>query len=48
MPSWESVLFRHHAGWNGVGLFIGTLLAIALLVALRLSKLPALPGNAKP
>ncbi|MCY1437699.1 Inner membrane transport protein YnfM [compost metagenome] len=40
-------VFWHHGGWNGVGLFIGTLLAIALLVALRLSKLPALPGNTK-
>lgn len=33
-------VFWHHWGWNGIGLFIGSLLAVALLVALRLSKLP--------
>ncbi|WP_219856539.1 MFS transporter [Pseudomonas capeferrum] len=33
-------MFWHHGGWNGVGLFIGSLLAIALLVAVRLSRLP--------
>ncbi len=38
-------VFWHYAGWNGIGLFIGALLAIALLVALRLSKLPPLTGN---
>ncbi|QXI43634.1 MFS transporter [Pseudomonas wayambapalatensis] len=32
-------MFWHYAGWNGIGLFIGSLLAVALLVALRLSKL---------
>ncbi|WP_449430750.1 MFS transporter [Pseudomonas putida] len=32
-------VFWHHAGWNGIGLFIGSLLAVALLVALHLSKL---------
>ena len=37
--------FWHYAGWNGIGAFIGALLVIALLVALRLAKLPALPGN---
>ena len=37
--------FWHYAGWNGIGAFIGGLLVIALLVALRLAKLPALPGN---
>uniref|UniRef100_UPI0039061AC0 MFS transporter n=1 Tax=Pseudomonas defluvii TaxID=1876757 RepID=UPI0039061AC0 len=34
-------VFWHQGGWNGIGLFIGSLLAIALLVALHLSKLPA-------
>jgi YNFM family putative membrane transporter len=34
-------------GWNGIGLFIGTLLVIALLTALKLAKLPLLPGTAK-
>ena len=37
--------FWHYGGWNGIGAFIGGLLVIALLVALRLAKLPALPGN---
>ncbi|MGB9092046.1 MAG: MFS transporter [Pseudomonas farsensis] len=32
-------VFWHHWGWNGIGLFIGSLLAVALLVALRLSRL---------
>lgn len=32
----------HYGGWNGVGLFIGTLLALALLVAVRLAKLQPL------
>ena len=32
-------VFWHHFGWNGVGLFIGGLLAIALGVALHLSRL---------
>ncbi|MFF3701261.1 MFS transporter [Pseudomonas qingdaonensis] len=41
-------VFWHYGGWNGIGLFIGSLLVIALLVALHLSKLPALPGNVKP
>nr|WP_255263685.1 MFS transporter [Pseudomonas aegrilactucae] len=41
-------VFWHYAGWNGIGLFIGSLLVVALLVALHLSKLPALPGNVKP
>ncbi|MBP9960383.1 MAG: MFS transporter [Pseudomonas sp.] len=40
-------VFWHQGGWNGIGLFIGSLLVIALLVALHLSKLPALPENAK-
>ncbi|GGU61504.1 MFS transporter [Pseudomonas laurentiana] len=33
-------VFWHQGGWNGIGLFIGSLLVIALLVALHLSKLP--------
>ncbi|MFV3282739.1 MFS transporter [Pseudomonas sp. NY15356] len=33
-------VFWHQAGWNGIGLFIGSLLAVALLVALHLSRLP--------
>ncbi|WP_224788208.1 MFS transporter [Pseudomonas fluorescens] len=33
-------VFWHLAGWNGIGLFIGSLLVAALLVALHLSKLP--------
>ncbi|AUF94456.1 MFS transporter [Pseudomonas sp. 02C 26] len=32
-------VFWHMAGWNGIGLFIGSLLAVALLVALHLSRL---------
>jgi len=32
-------VFWHHWGWNGIGLFIGSLLAVALMVALYLSKL---------
>ncbi len=32
-------VFWHMAGWNGIGLFIGSLLALALLVALHLSRL---------
>ncbi|WP_301838667.1 MFS transporter [Pseudomonas sp. JQ170C] len=34
-------VFWHQAGWNGIGLFIGSLLVVALLVALHLSRLPA-------
>ncbi|SEN87190.1 MFS transporter [Pseudomonas sp. NFACC39-1] len=37
----------HLGGWNGVGLFIGGLLVLALLVAVKLAKLPLLPGNAQ-
>ncbi|QXH47046.1 MFS transporter [Pseudomonas xanthosomatis] len=33
-------MFWHQWGWNGIGLFIGSLLAVALLVALHLSRLP--------
>ena len=40
-------VFWHLAGWNGIGLFIGGLLVIALLVALHLARLPVLPGNAQ-
>ena len=32
-------VFWHQWGWNGIGLFIGSLLAVALLVALHLSRL---------
>jgi len=35
----------HLGGWNGVGLFIAGLLAVALGVAVKLAKLPLLPGN---
>nr|WP_218165248.1 MFS transporter [Pseudomonas agarici] len=35
----------HYAGWNGIGLFIGGLLVVALLVALKLARLPVLPAN---
>ncbi|MGR4974789.1 MFS transporter [Pseudomonas sp. LARHCG127] len=35
----------HLGGWNGIGLFIGGLLVIALCVAMKLAKLPLLPGN---
>ncbi|SDW71044.1 MFS transporter, YNFM family, putative membrane transport protein [Pseudomonas kuykendallii] len=38
-------VFWHAAGWNGIGLFIGTLLMIALAVAIHLARLPVLPGN---
>lgn len=34
----------HHWGWSGVGLFIASLLAIALAVALRLTRVPPLAG----
>nr|WP_256584094.1 MFS transporter [Pseudomonas sp. SDI] len=33
-------VFWHYAGWNGIGVFIGSLLVVALLVALKLSRLP--------
>nr|WP_267302605.1 MFS transporter [Pseudomonas sp. BJa3] len=32
-------VFWHYAGWEGVGMFIGSLLMVALLVALHLSRL---------
>ncbi len=35
-------VFWHLGGWNGIGLFIGGLLLVALLVALKLAKLPPL------
>jgi YNFM family putative membrane transporter len=38
-------VFWHLGGWNGIGLFIGALLVAALLVALKLAKLPPLPGS---
>ncbi|SDS14332.1 MFS transporter [Pseudomonas granadensis] len=37
-------VFWHLGGWNGIGLFIGVLLLIALGVALKLAKLPPLGG----
>jgi YNFM family putative membrane transporter len=40
-------VFWHMAGWNGIGLFIGALLLVALLVALKLAKLPPLGGGEK-
>jgi YNFM family putative membrane transporter len=40
-------VFWHLGGWNGIGLFIGTLLVIALLIALKLAKLPLLPSTAQ-
>ncbi|MFD2640614.1 MFS transporter [Pseudomonas japonica] len=33
-------VFWHYGGWNGIGLFIGSLLVVALGVAVYLSKLP--------
>lgn len=38
-------VFWHYAGWNGIGLFIGVLLVLALVVALRLARLAPLPGG---
>ncbi|MGW7776184.1 MFS transporter [Pseudomonas machongensis] len=35
-------MFWHYAGWNGIGLFIGSLLAVALAVAIHLSRLAPL------
>uniref|UniRef100_UPI0040545438 MFS transporter n=1 Tax=Pseudomonas sp. G.S.17 TaxID=3137451 RepID=UPI0040545438 len=40
-------VFWHYAGWNGIGLFIGALLLVALAVALRLAKLPPLVVRAQ-
>ncbi|OCR26945.1 membrane protein [Pseudomonas syringae] len=40
-------VFWHYAGWNGIGLFIGALLLVALAVALRLAKLPPLVVKAQ-
>ena len=37
----------HYAGWNGIGLFIGALLVIALVVAAKLAKLQPLQANMK-
>ncbi|MNO80758.1 Inner membrane transport protein YnfM [compost metagenome] len=38
-------VFWHHYGWMGVGLFIATLLTLAVGAALHLARVPALPGN---
>ncbi|QXI28973.1 MFS transporter [Pseudomonas vanderleydeniana] len=35
----------HYGAWNGIGLFIGSLLLVALLVALKLARLPVLASN---
>ncbi|SEM85605.1 MFS transporter, YNFM family, putative membrane transport protein [Pseudomonas sp. ok272] len=40
-------VFWHLGGWTGIGLFIAGLLLIALLVALKLAKLPTLAEAAK-
>ncbi|WP_372342495.1 MFS transporter [Pseudomonas protegens] len=40
-------VFWHLAGWNGIGLFTGALLVGALLVALKLTKLPPVLGTAQ-
>lgn len=39
-------MFWHYAGWNGIGLFIGVLLLIALAVAVRLARLEPLSSKA--
>ncbi|MFY0731733.1 MFS transporter [Pseudomonas sp. NFX15] len=39
-------VFWHMGGWNGIGAFIGALLVVALLAALKLAKLPLLPQHA--
>ncbi|VVN78934.1 Inner membrane transport protein YnfM [Pseudomonas fluorescens] len=41
-------VFWHLGGWNGIGLFIGALLVVALLIALKLARLPLLPGSSSP
>ncbi len=38
----------HYGGWNGVGVFIGVLLSLALVVAARLAKLQPLGTATKP
>jgi len=38
----------HYGGWNGIGVFIGTLLVVALAIAVKLARLPVLAGNKKP
>ena len=40
--------FWQHGGWNGVGLFIAALLAVALGVALHLTRLPPKQPAANP
>ena len=40
-------MFWHLGGWSGIGLFIGGLLLVALLVALKLAKLPALSQDSQ-
>ncbi|VVN45159.1 MFS transporter [Pseudomonas fluorescens] len=41
-------VFWHLGGWNGIGLFISALLVVALLIALKLARLPLLPGSSSP
>jgi YNFM family putative membrane transporter len=38
-------VFWHYGGWNGIGLFVGVLLLIALAAALKLAKVPPLAVN---
>lgn len=38
-------VFWRIAGWDGIGLFLGSMLLISLLVALHLARVPALSGN---
>lgn len=40
-------VFWHYAGWNGIGIFIGILLLVALGAALKLAKVPPLAVNVK-
>jgi YNFM family putative membrane transporter len=38
-------VFWHYAGWNGIGVFIGVVLLVALWVARKLAKVPPLAAN---
>jgi YNFM family putative membrane transporter len=38
-------VFWHYGGWNGIGIFVGVLLLIALAAALKLAKVPPLAVN---
>ncbi|MEO5812792.1 MAG: MFS transporter, partial [Rhodanobacter sp.] len=48
VAGWGGGLFYAWHGWNGVGLFVGTLMVVAMLVAWRLYRLPPLPGPPSP